>query len=421
MILHLDLDAFFASAEVITNPALKGKPVAVGGRSDPFIFDKKANNRKTSLKNSGAFVPALFFSEKKENFESYFKEKEKIRGIVITSSYEARAFGIKTGMSITEALSRCPTLSICVPNHPLYHELSHALKIFLERKIPSLEQASIDEFFADVSGWIKDDDVEDFAKTLKEQILEKFSLPISIGIAKTKSLAKLSTNFAKPKGIKLLKPEDVSSFIHNIPIEAFPGIGRATQKKLLHYQKKTLGDIEDSKSLLYSWGNSGKALYDRVCGLDEDTVEHKRDRKSIGISRTFDPFEERGEIKRRMTILSRHLLFLVQKLHLHPKTLYVGIHYQYQANSKKQVTFERLLNDDFFESIVQNTFHELDIYPKSAIIRLTISLTNFQKSPLKYPSLFDYQEDRVSHKLSESTQKMREKYGVDIIKRGSEL
>ncbi len=418
--MHLDLDAFFASAERIGNPHLDNIPIAVGGRADPFIFDKTAKSKKVTLDNAGAFVPTLFHREIAANFEGYFKEKEKIRGIIVTSSYEARAFGIKTAMPLAQALKLCPHLTICLPRHHLYHELSHKLKLFLETKIPSVEQYSIDEFFADVSGWIKDDEIEAFAKGLKKEILEEFSLPISIGVAKTKWLAKLSTNFAKPDGVKLLKPEDISSFIHDIPIEEFPGIGKATQKKLHHYQKKTLGDIENSKNLLYSWGNSGKVLYDRVCGLDHDLIEHKRDRKSIGISRTFDTIDDRTEIKRRLTILSRHLIFLVSKLHLHPKTLFVGIRYQYQS-SKKQISFERLLHEDFLLKKSLEVFEELDIYPKSSVIRLSISLTNFQENPIKYPSLFDYADDRISHKLTEKTQKMREKYGVDIIKRGSEL
>ena len=419
MIVHLDLDAFFASAERINNPALHNRPIAVGGRADPFIFDKKSKSKKVSLQNSGAFVPILFHRERKDNFESFFKEKNRTRGIVITSSYEARAFGIKTGMTLMEAIKRCPQLIVCVPNHALYHDLSHRLKSYLETKIPSLEQYSIDEFFGDVGGWIEDQDIETFAHTLRKDIEKEFNLPISIGIAKTKWLAKLSTNYAKPEGVKLLHPKDVSHFIHDIPIEKFPGIGRATQQKLQHHQKHTLGDIEASKVLLYSWGNAGKILYDRVCGLESEKVEHKRDRKSIGISRTFDPLADRKEIIRRVVILTRHLIFLVSKLQVFPKTLYVGIRYQYKS-SKKQVSFEKLLSEDFLLKRVKEVFEELDICPHSDVIRLTISLTNFQKTANKYPSLFDFQEDRLSYNLSQKTQILREKYGIDIIKRGSE-
>jgi len=419
--MHLDLDAFFASAERIGNPHLHNKPIAVGGRADPFIFDKRKKSKKVSLKNSGAFVPILFHRETEKKFESFFKEKEKIRGIVITSSYEARAYGIKTAMPLAQALTLCPHLHVCVPNHHLYHELSHKLQEFLSTKVPLLEQYSIDEFFADVHGWIADEDVETFAKELKEEIAQKFSLPISIGIAKTKWIAKLTTNHAKPDGVKMTKPEDVHTFIQDIPIEDFAGIGKATQKKLHHYQKRTLGDVKKSKTLLYSWGKAGKILYDRVCGLDDEKIEHKKDRKSIGISRTFDPLIDRIEIQRRVTILSRHLLFLVVKLHLNPKTLYLSIRYQYQAKSAKQIAIKHILHEKFLLSCTKKLFANLDIYPKSPIIRLTISLTNFQKTPDKHPSLFDYHDDRVAYRLTEKMQNLREKYGVDIIKRGSEL
>ena len=420
MIIHLDLDAFFASAHRIQNPHLENRPIVVGGRSDPFIFDKTSKSKKVSLHNQGAFVPTLFARDVQASYETFFKEKEKVRGIVITASYEARAKGIKTGMSLKEALSRCPELLVCVPDHSLYHTLSHQLKSFLETKIPLLEQYSIDEFFGDVSGWIVQEDVVAFAKSLQQEILEQFSLPISIGIAKTKWLAKLATNYAKPIGIKYLPPEQIASFIHDIPIAAFPGIGKATEKKLLHYQKHTLGDIYDSKALLYSWGSSGKVLYDRISGLEEEKIIHKRDRKSIGISRTFDPIEDRVELQRRLRILSRHLIFLVNKLHLHPKTLYISLRYLYKS-SKKQESFHELLTEEFLHQNTQRLFKELDIYPHTPIIRLTISLNNFQATPSKYPSLFHYQESQNAQKITQETQRLREKYGVDIIKRGSEF
>ncbi len=421
MIMHLDLDAFFASAERISAPHLQGKPIAVGGRSDPFIFDKKAKSKKVSLENSGAFVPVLFNREKETTFSTFFQEKERIRGIIITCSYEARAYGIKTGMSIREALSRCPNLIVREPNHQHYHTLSHDLRSFLETKVPSLEQYSIDEFFADVSGWIEEDDIEYFAKKLKKEILKEFSLPISIGIAKSKWIAKLATHFAKPDGIYYVPASHLSTFIHDIPISLFPGIGKAYQKKLLHYQKKTLGDIEASKELLYSWGNSGKVLYQRVCGIDNERVAHKKDRKSIGISRTFDPIIERKELKRRLMILARHLIFLVLKLQLHPKTIFVSLRYQYHTSSKKQISINRVLSESFLQEKVQELFDTLDVYPYSPLIRITISLTNFQQNLPKQLSLFSFESDQKSRELSLQTQKIREKYGVDIIKRGREL
>jgi len=107
MILHLDLDSFFVSCERTKDKTLLNKEVAVGGRSDRFIFDKHSSNKKAMLANNGAFVPSLFFSKKYQLDKNFFMDGKKIRGIITTASYEARRYGIKTGMSIREALLLC--------------------------------------------------------------------------------------------------------------------------------------------------------------------------------------------------------------------------------------------------------------------------------------------------------------------------
>ena len=137
----------------------------------------------------------------------------------------------KTAMSVSEALKWCPSLKVLPPKYPLYHELSHKLKLLLEKEIPSIEQFSIDEFFGDVTGWIKDEDVYEFAFNLKKLIKEQLGLPISIGIAKTKWIAKLATNDAKPNGVKLILPNDVEDYIKDKPIGEFCGIGKGYQNK----------------------------------------------------------------------------------------------------------------------------------------------------------------------------------------------
>ncbi len=153
MILHLDLDSFFASAERTRDIALIGRPLIVGGRGDPFIFDRRAAKQKRLITmNSGAFVPSLFHA--KYDASSYFFEKEQIRGIVTTASYEARRCGVKTAMSICEALGLCLEALLLPPDHLLYHTLSHQMMQILADEIPIVEQYSIDELFGDVTGWI---------------------------------------------------------------------------------------------------------------------------------------------------------------------------------------------------------------------------------------------------------------------------
>ncbi len=420
MILHLDLDSFFVSAHRTKDNSLLNKPVVVGGRSDPFIFDKGFNKTKVQNQNSGAFVPTLFIRDKEASFEEYFKEGDRLRGIVITASYEARSLGIKTGMSIREALSLCKELIVLTPTHKLYHDFSKRLKDFLYTKIPIIEQYSIDEFFADVGGWVEDDEVKEFAKEIKASIYQEFGLPISIGIAKTKWIAKFATSFAKPDGVKLILPQNLDKYLKQTPIEKFPGIGRSFTKKLHSYKKFTLWDIKTSKSLLYSFGRGGEDIYKRVCGEDDEKVIPNRPRKSIGISRTFDPIDDRDELKRRVIILSRHLVFMVSKYNYSPTTLHLSIRYEY-AKSKKQITFNRIFNEVFFIKRVLKLFNELDIYKHSKVIRLSISLRNFTKYPKEPYSLFEYEKDRKFNTLLKQTTKMREKYGIDIIRVASEI
>lgn len=421
MILHLDLDCFFVSAERIKDSSLIGREVAVGGRSDQFIFGKNLQNKKAMIANSGAFVPSLFFSKKRGYSKEFFKDGERIRGIITTASYEARKHGIKTGMSIKEALLLCPNLIVLPPDMILYHTLSFKLRNFLQKELPLVEQYSIDEFFADSFGWIEKDEIFDFAKTLQKNIKDKFSLPISIGIADTKWIAKLATSKAKPNGVKLVKKEEIEEFIKDIPIEEFPGIGRAWRKKLYSYKKQTLFDIYNSKTLLYSWGRAGKELYDKVSGTFFEDVNRQRERKTIGISRTFDPILDRNEIKRRIYILVRHLSFILQKTGKRPSTIYISIKYEFGEKSKKHKTFNRIFTESFLKEEFIKLFNEIDIYKNSSIIRLSLSLSHFYSHKNHIFCLLHFQKDKKEEKLYKNIGKLREKYGIDIVKNGVEV
>jgi len=277
MILHLDLDCFFAAAHRIDNPSLNNIPIAVGGRSNLSIFEIKKQTRELS-KIDGAFTSSILsVSDSSKTFEEYFLDADKrVRGIITTSSYEARAYGVKTAMSVAEALRWCPNLIVLPPNYSLYHELSHKLKLLLQKKIPTIEQFSIDEFFGDVTGWIDDKDIYQFAHNLKQQIFDELGLPISIGIANSKWIAKLATNDAKPDGVKLILPNEVDNYIKDKPIKEFCGVGKGYQTRLENRGIYKLGQVKDKKELFYSWGKFGKQLYHRILGTDDEKVIFER-------------------------------------------------------------------------------------------------------------------------------------------------
>ena len=313
MFLHIDIDSFFASAERTVDPSLKHIAMAVGSRSNLEIFNKERTNIRLMNDNSGAFVTPVFYSDKKKSFESVFVDENngerKIRGIITTASYEARKFGVKTAMPIAQALKLCPHMVVIPSHYTLYHTLSCKIHAFVEARIPKVEQYSIDEFFGDVNGWVKEEEVYMFARNLQNEILETFDIPVSIGISKAKWIAKLATESAKPYGVFEVK--DIDAYIENIPIKEFPGIGKGFQERLGKYYITTLGEVKKHKALFDSWKKPGIQLYRRVTGTDNETIESRGGRKSIGISRTFDAIDDADEVKRRIMIMARHIVYMV--------------------------------------------------------------------------------------------------------------
>ena len=424
MKIHIDLDCFFVSAERITDPSLKGKPVGVGGRSDQHIFSKKNTQQMMSLANNGAFVMSFFQespSSGHNDIKQFVDPDGRVRGILTTSSYEARAFGIKTGTTINEALQKCPHIIIKKPNMKLYQRLSHELHDFLRLRIPLLEQGSIDEFYGDLSGWVEDKDVPAFIKALRDEVQEKLRLPLSIGAAPSKYTAKLATNAAKPFGVKTIFKEEVDTFIHNIPIEKFPGIGKKTRDRLHSYGLQTLGDIQNAKELFLHQTKSTWDLYLRVCGIDNTPIEKEHIRKSIGISRTFDPIRDRNEVLRRLTILSRHLSFAIMRMEVIPTTFHLGISYEMGIKGKSNITENRLFSEKFFKDLCQNLFLQADTSPSLRIIRISISTSAFTTHSHRALSLIDYEEDKRQYVLTQKTKRLREKYGLDTLRWGSEI
>jgi len=424
MKIHIDLDCFFVSAERIADPSLKGKPVGVGGRSDQHIFSKRNTRQTMSLANNGAFVMSFFQdnpSSRHNDLEQFIDPDGKVRGILTTSSYEARSFGIRTGTTINEALQRCPHIIIKKPNMKLYQKLSHELHNFLRLRIPLLEQGSIDEFYGDLSGWIDDEDVPFFIKTLRNEVQEKLKLPISIGAAPSKYTAKLATNKAKPFGIKTVFKEEVNDFIQTIAIEDFPGIGKKTATWLHAYGLETLGDIQNAKELFLHRTKSTWDLYLRVCGIDNTPIEKEHIRKSIGISRTFDPIRDREEALRRLIILSRHLAFAIMRMGVIPTTFHVGISYELRHRGKSNISQNRLFSEKFFKDLCLDLFKKADSSPHLKIIRISISTSHFTTHSHRVLSLIDYDKDLEQHKLTQQTKKLREKYGLDTLRWGSEI
>ncbi|MFA5461416.1 MAG: DNA polymerase IV [Sulfurimonas sp.] len=436
MKIHIDIDCFFVSAARIKEPFLEGKAVAIGGRSDTKIFNSEAKNQTVNLENSGSFVPTFYkpYEEKnkvncgaREGSLGYddidaFKDADgKIRGILTTSSYEARKYGIKTTMSIREALHLCPHLIIKAPNMSLYQQLSHELHEFLQTKIPLVEQASIDEFYGDLSGWVEDSEVPSFIAALKEEIKAVTKLPVSIGAAKTRYIAKLATTYAKPYGCRVIYENELERFIENIPVGEFAGIGKSMKEKLKSVQIHTLGELSRRRGTLESWGPYAKELYLRVSAERDDEITSKHIRKSIGISRTFDPLYDRDELRRRVHVLARHLSFAILKLKVIPTVFSLSLNYEMCQKSHKNISLCEIFTEKKFDSLCLRLFNEADVHKRLHLIRISINCSSFTRESRKELSLIGFEDDQKMHSLTNHSQDIREKYGIDMLKWGSEL
>ena len=421
MFIHIDLDCYFVSAHRTLDKSLHNIPVAVGGKSNVDIFSH-TRVKRTMATNRASFSSKILDSEDENSSNDYFvDENNKIRGIITSASYEARAFGVKTAMSVNEALKLCPNLKMIPPNYNLYDDLSSKLKELLELEIPLIEQFSIDEFFGDLTGYIKEDEAEDFARKLKDKIFKELNLPCSIGLANTKYLSKLMTNEAKPNNIKLLKKDNIEEFTKNILIENFTGIGKSFCEKLSGYNIKTLGDIRKNKNLFYSFGKVGIDTYNRVCGIKDSKLNITKEKKSIGIGRSFDVVFSRDELKRRVMILSRYLSFIVKKDGHNPLSFQIHIKYESNIKTKAQENSNKIFNEFDFKNSIINLFMQADKHRNHGVVQLYITVFNFAKKGEHTYNLFEYEDDLKKDKLGKNIQNLREKFGIDILKSAFEL
>lgn len=251
IILHVDLDAFYASAEQSVNPSLKGKPLIVG--ADP--------------------------------------KEGKGRGVVLTASYEARKYGIRSGLPISQAYRLCPDAVYVRPNWLLYEQLSDRVMRTLKGYANKLEQVSIDEAFLDVTGKVQNyDDAHKLGTAIKSALKHEVNLTCSIGIAPNKSIAKIASDMQKPDGLTIVTPERVKAFLSPLNVSKISGIGPKSQRLLNELNVKTIGDLAafPIDELVRHFGKIGIWMCNIANGIDnEDVVEHY-ERKSISAEHTFE-------------------------------------------------------------------------------------------------------------------------------------
>ena len=323
-IIHIDMDAFFASVEQLDDPGLRGKPVAVGGSGE--------------------------------------------RSVVAAASYEARKFGVRSAMPSVTAKRLCPELIFVKHHFERYHEISSRVFEILKDYSDLVEPLSIDEAFIDVTINKKNiTSATHIARAIKKDIKEKTGLTASAGVSVNKFLAKIASEIRKPDGLFVIPPEDAEKFIEKLPVEKFYGIGKVTADKMHKLNIHNGADLKkmDLVSLVRNFGKTGAFYYDIVRGIDERPVEVNQERKSVGTEITFEKdLKTTFEVVAELYKIEKELMERIGEAGITGRTITLKIKFA----DFRQITRSRTL-PGFIRSFE-------DLHKEVTGIRKTIDLVN---------------------------------------------
>ncbi len=369
--MHIDMNAFFASVEQQANPELRGKPIAVVGGGG--------------------------------------------RTVITTSSYEARAKGVKTGMAIWEGKRCCPQLIIVVGDNRKYTYTSARIVEMMREYTPQVEVFSIDEAWLDVTHSLSIFGTpERIAYLLKARIKESFGITCSIGIAPNKLLAKLASDMQKPDGLTIIKPEDVSRVLERLPISDLCGIGKRMDRSLSYMNIRTCGQLGryDEAYLTKKFGIIGKRLKQMGQGIDNSPVVSfgdEDDVKSVGHSSTLErDIEDPVEIRRYLLQLSEMVGSRARRYNVSGKTIHLYVRYaDFFSSWGKQTTLKSYINlsDEIYKAalgILETT--ELE----QPVRLLGVSLSNLKHESEQLPL---FEDERKKLFATQAMDAINERYG----------
>ncbi len=341
-IIHIDMDAFYASVEQRDRPELRGKPVVVGGRPGK-------------------------------------------RGVVAAASYEARAFGVRSAMPSTRAQQRCPQAIFVRPNFDKYRKVSMQIRAIFHDYTDLVEPLSLDEAFLDVtlnkagnpSGtWV--------ANEIRARIFRETRLTASAGVAPNKFLAKIASDINKPNGICVIPPKEAAAFIEGLAIGKFFGIGKATEKKMHELGIFNGADLKQvaEADLIRHFGKSGAFYYRIARGDDQRPVQPHRVRKSVGVEETFvEDLRTPAEKEKALTAMAGELARRLAKSGLAGKTVTLKLRYANFETITRGRTGERFLDD---AGELNRIAHELLAQSgaaEEAVRLLGITVSNLNNQP----------------------------------------
>lgn len=377
-IFHLDLDAFFVSVERVLNPSLNGKPVIVGANP------------------------------------------EYGRGVVAACSYEAREYGLHSAMPIKQAYRLCPNGIYLHGHHKEYSRFSKAVKHILEPFAPQIEQASIDEFYMDFTGTKRIyGSMFAFAKEMQYLIEEKLSLPCSIGIGSNKTIAKICSDYAKPKGITYVMPGMEKEFLAPLPVGVIPGVGKVMQKELRNKGFYIVDDITEIPEDYFgaAFGKYGLALWHKANGEGKQYLNSHVNRKSISSERTYGKdVVSKEKIEATLFKLTGKVCQLLRNKNWQASTISIKLRYSDFVTLTRSKTVKATDDDKVIFETAAKMFRSA--FTRRVSIRLIgIHLTKFSEFA-EQEELFE-DEDITRKKMFRAVTKIRDKFGYSSINFGN--
>ena len=351
-IIHIDMDAFYASVEQMDNPELKGKPIAVGGNEN--------------------------------------------RGVVSAASYEARKFGVRSALSGVLAKKYCPELIFVRPRFDRYKEISKQIQSIFHEYTDLVEPLSLDEAYLDVTHNKKGNPSATLlANEIRARILSEVGLTASAGISVNKFIAKVASDYNKPNGQKTVSGDEIVPFLENLPIQKFYGVGKVTTEKMFQLGIFTGLDLKNKtlEFLEQHFGKSGSYYYQVVRGIHNSPVQAKRTTKSVAAEHTFDVnLSSEIFMLEQLESISRQIEKRLQKHSISGKTITLKIKYSDFSKQTRSKTMPYYISDKnlIFEIVKELLYQER---LKDSVRLLGIALSNLnteQKKTVVIQLQFDF-------------------------------
>lgn len=380
-ILHVDMDAFYASVEQRDNPELRGKPVVVGGGMN--------------------------------------------RGVVAAASYESRVFGIRSAMPMVEARRRCPNLCRVAPRMSHYQNVSRQIFAVFREFTPLVEGLSLDEAFLDVTSSLRLFGTgRDIAQAIKTRIHEQTELTASVGVADNKLVAKIASDLDKPDGLVVISSDDVQARLDPLPVKVIPGIGKQTLARLQRIDIRTIADLRQApnRDLEPIFGRFTQETRDRAGGIDDRPVVPARAEKSISAEETYDKdLSDRHDMERQLLRLTERTSSRLRKARVAAGTVQVKIR---QADFQTFTRQKRLRppgngTDEIFELARELLRAWLADNPDARIRLLGVGGNNL--APAGQGDLFAGQESAAGTDVDRAVDEIRDRFGGASVSRARTL